>query len=244
VTEILVRTVSRALERGRSRRDFLSRLALVGSALAVGPIRYLVRPQSAYALVTCKGCGRGAPCCDGWTTFCCTLTGSNVCPDYSYAGGWWKCTSYGGSRYCEDEGVRYYIDCNVLPEARCPDGCGCANATCENRRTCCVNFRYGNCETDVEELTPVVCRVILCRNPCSFDRYEGCSCSGPVDNRTCAHEAACLPPQGAADRPGRAARASRTSPAPKRVPQPEPSPAPDVKPLPQVVAPDEVVAPQ
>ena len=35
------------LERRTSRRGFLVRAAVVGSALTVGPIRYLVRPQSA-----------------------------------------------------------------------------------------------------------------------------------------------------------------------------------------------------
>ena len=196
MTEGLVDAVSRALERGGSRRSFLSRLALVGSALAVGPVRYLVRPGTAHARVTCSSCGPGAACCDGWTTFCCTFTGENVCPENTYAGGWWKCTSYSGSRYCEDEGVRYYIDCNLIPGHRCDGGCRCSEDRCKNRRTCCVNFRYGNCDTDIDQVTPVVCRVMTCRNPCRFEAYEACSCSGPVDNRTCRHEAGCLPPEG------------------------------------------------
>jgi hypothetical protein len=192
VTGLLERA-ARAAEHGDSRRGFLGRVAVAASALAVGPVRYLVRPQPAMALITCGRCGAGASCCDGWTTFCCTLTGDNACPPYSYAGGWWKCTSYSGSRYCEDEGVRYYIDCNRLPGHDCLGGCGCANDDCHNRRTCCVNFRYGNCRTDVAQVTPVVCRVMLCANPCRHEDYRNCSCSGPADNRTCAHEAGCLP---------------------------------------------------
>ncbi len=54
------------LEKRTSRRGFLARTALVGSALAVAPTAYLLRPGSAYAAV----CGDGASCSSGWTAFC------------------------------------------------------------------------------------------------------------------------------------------------------------------------------
>src|SRR5438094_6583076 len=76
----LVDAAARALERRTSRRGFLARLALAGSAAAVAPMRYLLRPLSPMAVIRCSDCSPGALCCDGWTVFCCTLTGSNSCP--------------------------------------------------------------------------------------------------------------------------------------------------------------------
>jgi len=191
VTDLLVRKAGEALERRSSRRGFLVRLALAGSALTVAPLRYLLRPESAWAVVTCRGCSGGSRCCDGWTTFCCTINdGLNTCPAYSFIGGWWKCTSYTGTRMCGDSNVRYYIDCNRIPGMRCPSGCHCANGSCHNRSTCCNVFRYGQCNTHVAGVTEVVCRVIKCVNPCEL--YDFCGCTTKIDNLTCAHEAACL----------------------------------------------------
>lgn len=227
MTDALLERASQAVNRRSSRRGFLGRVAVVAAALSVGPIRYAARPGTALGVVTCRGCSRGSSCCDGWTTFCCTITGKNVCPENAYAGGWWKCTSYAGTRYCEGTGVRYYVDCNLLPDARCEGGCRCGNDRCQNRRTCCVNFRYGNCRTDVREITPVVCRVMLCSNPCRYDAYENCSCQGPVDNRTCEHEAGCLPPPPAVRRRRRERReggGGRDEPEPRRPEPEEPEP--------------------
>ena len=47
-------------------------------------------PGSAYsALCACGGqnCACGSLCCDGYTEFCCTMTGHNVCPPGTIAGG-------------------------------------------------------------------------------------------------------------------------------------------------------------
>ncbi len=187
----LVGTAVSALDRESSRRSFLSRVALFGSAFAVAPLRYLLRPETAQAVVTCGDCAPRNLCCDGWTTFCCTINdGVNACPPYSFIAGWWKCTSYKGSRLCADEGVRYYIDCNRKPRHKCPSGCQCANGKCKNRKTCCINFRYGQCNTDVAATNEVVCRVVMCVNPCSV--YSFCDCTEKVSNETCRHEAACF----------------------------------------------------
>ena len=68
-----VRIVDRAagfLEgRHATRRRFLARLAVIGSALALAPLRYILRPTPAYASV----CGSGNTCGSGWTVFCCTI---------------------------------------------------------------------------------------------------------------------------------------------------------------------------
>ncbi len=47
MTDRLVSVASRLLERRTSRRGVLIRVAIGGSALAVAPLRYLLRPQSA-----------------------------------------------------------------------------------------------------------------------------------------------------------------------------------------------------
>jgi hypothetical protein len=164
VTDRLVTAASRLLSRRTSRGGFLTRVAVAGSAVAVGPLRYLLRPTSALGIVTCADCGPGAACCDGWTAFCCTIAGSNSCPSYTFIGGWWKCTDYVGSNLCSVEGVRYYIDCNRLPARSCPAGCSCANGECDHRHTCCNVFRYGQCNTQVGTITEVVCRADLQRD--------------------------------------------------------------------------------
>ena len=123
------------------------------TALAVAPSTFVLKPVSAYAAVcTCTGgCGCGSMCCDGYTEFCCTLTGSNRCPGGTAFGGWWKAN---GAGLCGG-GARYYLDCNVLPGAN-PCGCGCANGDCNNRKTCCTIFRYGQCHQEIPEVGAIM----------------------------------------------------------------------------------------
>ena len=64
------------LERRVDRRGVLRRGAMAGTALAVAPTAYVLRPGSAYAAV----CAPGALCNDGYTEFCCTIYGDNQCP--------------------------------------------------------------------------------------------------------------------------------------------------------------------
>lgn len=178
------------LQRRVSRRKLLSKMAVAASAVAVAPVRYTLRPLTAMAVITCGDCSSGSQCCDGWTTFCCSLTGSNTCPSYSYMGGWWKCTNYTGSQLCSTQGVRYYVDCNRTPTASCPNGCHCTGDSCSKRRTCCNVFRYGQCNTEVAGSTEVVCRVVTCSNPCRI--FENCNCTYFEQNAVCAQDAGCL----------------------------------------------------
>ena len=96
------------LERRVDRRGVLRRGAMAGTALAVAPATFALRPGSAYAAV----CAPNALCNDGYTEFCCTITGANRCPPGTALGGWWKVD---GSEFCGG-GPRYYMDCNA--------GCG------------------------------------------------------------------------------------------------------------------------
>ena len=182
-----------ALGRRTSRRDFLSRAAIAGSALAVAPLRFLLRPQSALATIVHPGQCRRGLCTDGFTEFCCTINeGQNSCPPNTYVAGWWKCTDYRGRRLCADSGIRYYIDCNRMPGRSIAGGCQCANADCDNRRVACNSFRYGQCNTDVPGITEVVCRVVVCEHPASIADFH-CNATYKQDDRTCGHEAGCLP---------------------------------------------------
>jgi hypothetical protein len=191
VTQRLVEAGGSLLERRTSRRGLLARVALAGSAMAVAPLRYLLRPVSAWAVIDPGSCSSGL-CTDGYTAFCCEINdGKNVCPTGTYVGGWWMCTHYAGTSLCAAEGVRYYLDCNHLPGTSAD--CRCANDTCDERRADCNVFRYGQCNTQISGITPIACRVVVCQNPSTIDGLN-CSASLAVDDNTCTHEWSCLMP--------------------------------------------------
>ncbi len=170
-----------------SRRGFLARTAVVGSALATNPLDYVLKPTSAYA-ATCQcrnqPCVCGTACCDGYTDFCCTLNGLNTCPSGTIPGGWWQAD---GSGFCG--GPRYYIDCNVAPGFN-PCSCKCALDDCNHRVTCCTQFRYGQCHQEIPQVGAIMCRVVTCTPPWLFD--PTCTTDVLVDNNTLFHDAACL----------------------------------------------------
>jgi hypothetical protein len=180
------------LERRTSRRGVIARAALVGSALAVSPVRYLVRPVDAWAVIAPGSCPPGSPCNDGYSAFCCEIEGGrNICPVNTYVGGWWMCTDYQGGGLCHEEGVRYYLDCNRIPGRGFPGGCSCAQGDCGRRRVDCNHFRYGQCNSQVSGTTEVVCRLMICQNPATV-RGLSCNATEMVDDATCNHEAGCL----------------------------------------------------
>lgn len=161
-----------------SRRSFLTRTAVVGSALAVGPIDFILKPGTAYGYL----CGT---CTDGWTAFCCTInSGRNSCPAGSFVAGWWKADN---AAYCCGA-ARYIIDCNATCPTQC--NCRCSGASCDGRKTCCNQFRYGQCNTQIACYGPVVCRVATCTPPWQYD--PSCTTSSATDNRTRDHGAPCL----------------------------------------------------
>ncbi len=167
--------------------------------MVAAPLEYGLKPKTAYAAVCgCSGsrCGCGALCCDGWTEFCCTLTGQNRCPDGTVAGGWWKVD---GSQFCGG-GPRYYLDCNAqcggcgcggtCSGACSGTGCGCAGGDCNNRKTGCVRFRYGNCHQEIACLGPIVCRVVTCVAPWIHD--PACTTASRSSEATRNHHRACV----------------------------------------------------
>ncbi|MCU1429262.1 MAG: hypothetical protein JWL83_3262 [Actinomycetia bacterium] len=219
VMERVVTRVSRRLERGDTRRSFLVKTAIVGSALATRPLRFLLRPGTAYAAM----CGPAADCNSGWTVFCCSInSGQNACPPGTIPAGWWKADNSG---FCQG-GPRYYVDCN----ATCGScGCGssgicapnctscqchCGTGTCDERRVCCNEFRYGQCHQEVPCVGPVVCRVVTCVAPWVWD--PSCTTTSATANQTALHTAPCLDTNASVFGFGTAA--SRGSPASLRAP--------------------------
>jgi hypothetical protein len=193
--------VAAAVGRRLDRRGFLARAALGGTALAVAPVAYSLRPGDAYsAICRCNGvrCQCGSTCCDGYTEFCCTVFGSNRCPPGSVIAGWWKAD---GSPFCGG-GPRYYMDCNApcgdcgcggsgLCSGGCSGtGCGCAFGDCDHRRIGCVQFRYGQCNQHVACVGPITCRLVTCVPPWEIE--PTCTTTVAVDQGTRLHNAPCL----------------------------------------------------
>lgn len=172
----------------------LSKVAVAAAALAVAPVALATKPVSAQEVIhrTCADCPPGSRCCGGYTAFCCTLPGGDNfgCPDGMYVGGWWQC-NYGGTGLCGTTNLRYYMDCNTLPGVNCPGGCHCGADDCDNFKTCCINFRYGQCNTQIKNTGTIMCRLVTCIIPCQIDCLN-CNCSAAYDQYTCQMEAGCL----------------------------------------------------
>ena len=201
MSRTLAERAARALAPRMGRRGFLARTAMAGTALTAAPATYVLRPRSAYAAIcNCNGsrCDCGSLCCDGYTEFCCTVTGMNRCPPGTLTGGWWKVDSSG---YCGG-GPRYYIDCNHqcgscgcegsgICSGSCSGArCSCARGSCGNRKWGCTGFRYGQCNQHVRCLGPIACRVVTCVPP--WQRDPTCTTAVRVDNATRNHHRPCL----------------------------------------------------
>jgi hypothetical protein len=194
LTERLVTRLASFGSGPTTRRRFLTAATLTGTAIAVDPIGFLIRPQSAYATV----CGPDAACGSGYTVMCCTINnGRNTCPPNTFRGGWWKADQ---SSYCGGN-ARYYIDCNALPGHSFECRLCNPTPTCDKRRRACNIFRYGQCNTQISGTTAVVCREISCVPP--WQVYPQCSSSSRTDNATAQHNAPCLALVTFADAPHR-----------------------------------------
>jgi hypothetical protein len=201
ISQKLVEVASAGLASRSSRRGFLARSAIVGSALAVNPFKFALRPGTAYASL----CGPDASCASGWTVFCCSINkGSNSCPPGTIAAGWWKTDR---SSFC-NEGPRYILDCNAkcgscgcgsggICSPGCYNcGCHCGTGSCDRRLVCCNEFRYGQCHQELACVGPVVCRVASCRPPWELD--PTCTRTPATANETALHTAPCLDDGGKA----------------------------------------------
>jgi uncharacterized protein with LGFP repeats len=184
ISEGIVRKLSAVLGgEAWSRRSFLVRTAVFGSAVAMDLRSFALTPGSAYDSV----CGTLANCEDGFTAFCCTINhGVNLCPSGTFVGGWWMADR---SAYCRGD-ARYYVDCNAAGDRHW--SCHCSDSpTCDKRKVACNIFRYGNCNTDIATYSAVVCRVITCTPPWVWE--SGCNEATFVDQVTASQSAPCLP---------------------------------------------------
>ena len=220
MTSVLDRTVGFLADK-LDRRGFLGKAAVVGSAAVTSPLAFALKPNSAYAAIcNCSGssCVCGSTCCDGYTEFCCTMTGANACPPGTITAGWWKVD---GSQFCGGA-ARYYLDCNAqcggcgcgsngVCGGECSGtGCGCAQGNCDNRKSGCTRFRYGQCNQGVACVGPIVCRVVTCAPPWSFD--AACGTTSRTDEGTRYHDKPCLDePWGILDSAGDAGGQIRLS---------------------------------
>ena len=203
MTSTLVERASSVLESLISRRNFITRSAFVASAVAVGAgLDLALRPGTAYGFICLcgdAGCGCGSTCCSGFSEFCCSVNGGfNYCPSNTVMGGWWKADN---SAYCA--GPRYYMDCNAT--CQCDNGCGgswhfcdpgcdgvncgCGSGSCDHWAQGCFQFRYGQCNQDVNCMGRIVCRVVSCTPPWEID--PTCTTVVAVDEGTAAHNAPC-----------------------------------------------------
>lgn len=189
----LVEAASGFLDNRTSRRGFLRRVAMVGTALVAAPATYILKPVSAEAAVVPSQCGPNDLCNDGWTDFCSNIHGVNTCPPGSMVAGWWRAE---GNLYC-DGNSRYYMDCNA---SECSCGCGasgtcshtctdfdchCNHDNCAERKTGCTRFRYGQCNNQEPCLGPIICRVVTCIPPWEWD--SSCTTTDAVSQSTYTH---------------------------------------------------------
>ena len=199
----LVERASTFLGSHLSRRSFINRSAMAASAVAVGSgVDLLLKPGTAYgAICTCgsSACGCGSTCCAGFSEFCCSINGGyNYCPTDTIMGGWWRADN---SSFCG--GPRYYMDCHAL--CGCTTGCGggwgfcdtscdgvncgCGPDGCNSWVTGCFQFRYGQCNQQIDCIGRIVCRVVACVPPWTVD--PTCTTTLAVDNSTAEMTAAC-----------------------------------------------------
>ncbi len=195
ITNWMVSRASGILERTTSRRGFLVGSAMAGSAVAIAGCVPITQPGPPYTHIT--DCA-GSFCNDGYTEFCCSLTGGlNVCPSDSFAGGWWRADF---STFCN--GTRYYIDCMQYCSGpltgyqnfcSSTQECRCANG-CDTRRVYCNYFRYGQCHVDDQPTSgPIACRIVTCVAPYTVAEWD-CDNVAAVDNATAEHSGHCPPP--------------------------------------------------
>jgi hypothetical protein len=175
---------------GRGRPGRLAKVAAVGAALSVAPLRFLTQRVSIPACVVGgQTCGSTTCCCDGYTAFCCQLTGgsNSGCPSGNDIRGWWKCDCYAGTGLCSQTNVRYYLDCTRV-SGTCT--CKCATSQCSKRRSCCNSTPYTQCDSNL--LGVVTCRLVTCVIPSAIGCLSCASTPLLKDPNTCVHDAACL----------------------------------------------------
>ena len=184
--------------------------------MAIGSgLDLVLKPGTAYAQICSCGnsnCDCGSTCCAGFTEFCCSVNGGyNYCPTNTVMGGWWKADN---SSYCG--GPRYYMDCNATCAAA-PRDAGTASDSasraatespaaadpngCNSYVTGCFQFRYGQCNQQIDCIGRIVCRVVACVPPWEVD--PTCTTTNAEDDGTAEQNEPCWTPAFPRRRPAR-----------------------------------------
>ncbi len=198
----LAEGASRLVGRHVSRRSFITRSAMAGSAVVIGAgLDLALKPGTAYGYICQCGngtCGCGTTCCSGFTEFCCAVNGGyNYCPAGTVMGGWWKADN---SSYC-GTGPRYYMDCNATCHCQTGEYAGFCSTTCDGL-TCacgatgcnsflvgCLQFRYGQCNQNVPVVGRILCRVVACVPP--WEITASCTTASANDTGTAEQDVPC-----------------------------------------------------
>ncbi len=181
-TDRAVDRASRLLGRKVSRRGFIAKTTILGSAVAASGCVPITQQGSPFTFIA--DCPPGTMCRDGYTEFCCVInSGQNACPPNSFPSGWWR-ADY--SIFCN--GTRYYIDCNDYAGG---GPCRCAHG-CDYRKVYCNHFRYGQCNMQIPGTGVIACRMVTCVPPYAIPELN-CVPSGAVDNSTAGHVVDCAP---------------------------------------------------
>ncbi len=196
ITERLVNRVSRHLGKRSTRRSFLVKSAVVGSALAVNPLQYVFRPGHRVRGDRVRPRGRLCVGVDG------VLLLGEQRPERVPA-------RIHPRRLVEDRQLlvlrwrrpvhprlqRELGGCGCGSSGICAPGCyncgcRCNTGSCDQRRHCCNQFRYGQCHQELACVGPVVCRVATCAPPWQWD--PTCTTTSATANATALHAAPCL----------------------------------------------------
>jgi hypothetical protein len=181
VSDWFVKTTSRVLGERLSRRSFIAKATIAGTAVAATGCAGYVQ-----GIVYQSDCPGGSLCRDGFTDFCCMINnGYNACPPNSVASGWWRADN---SAFCGG-GTRYFIDCNDFSGG---GPCHCS-VDCNTRKVYCNNFRYGQCNTQFGGTGVIACRVVTCTPPYTIPEMN-CNASDAADQSTANHDAPCPTP--------------------------------------------------
>jgi len=181
-----------------SRRGFIARTAVIGSALAVNPGGFVLRP----ARRTPRSAGRlqTAPPATPPSAVRRTVP-TSAHPARSWVAGGRPTDQ---ATAAVDRATTSTVRTRALaaaraaaattPSARRPASTAAATATsgsCDQRRVSCNYFRYGQCHQEIGCGGPVACRVVSCTPP--YELFGECSNASATDNATTEHSAPCLP---------------------------------------------------
>ena len=196
----LVAAASRALDTRTSRRGFLRRAAMVGTALVAAPPPSCFAPEAPMGRSFPANAVPGPRATTGGPSSVATSPESTPAlrGTWSPAGGGPKATrSATGTAATTWTATRPVAACSCGGSGTCAHTCvdlrcHCNHDNCGERKTCCTRFRYGQCNNQKACIGPITCRVVTCVPPWEWD--SSCSHTSAVSQSTYNQSAAGLLP--------------------------------------------------